>query len=135
MTLLPEPASANAQSGVNVVHTDLCAVVCAGSAGVHAALVAPHAHESTRLAVAFALAGVALGLAAVALAVAPRAGVVGAAAALLLSVALAYLLSRTTGIPGLTVHQEPFDALGVATSLGEAAAAVTAWRHLTARRH
>ena len=134
MTLLPASASANAQSRGNV-RTDLCAVVRAGSAGVHAALVLPHSHGSTRLGVAFALAAVALGLAAVALAVAPDAGVVEAAAALLLSVALAYLLSRTAGIPGLTDHHEPFDPLGVATTLGEAATAVMAWRHLTARRH
>ena len=44
------------------------AVVCAASAGVHAALVLPHSHESASLAVAFAVSAVALAMAGVALA-------------------------------------------------------------------
>ena len=113
----------------------MCAVVCAASAGVHAALILPHAHESTRLAVAFALATVALVVAAVALALGPIPAVSGSVATLLLAVAVAYLLSRTTGIPGLTEHQEPFDPVGVVISCLELAAAVVAARQTNPRRH
>ena len=115
--------------------SDVCAVVCAASAGVHAALIVPHAHESTRLAAVFALATAALVLAAVALALGPATAASGAAAALLAAVAGAYVLSRTAGIPGLTQHQEPFDPVGVVISCLEVAAAVVAVRHPNPRRH
>lgn len=108
---------------------DASAVACAAAAGVHAALVLPHAHESGRLAAAFVLATVALGVAALALALAPGPEVYAASAAVLLAVALAYLLSRTAGVPGLT-HDEPFDVLGVATTSVEATTAVLALRQL-----
>jgi hypothetical protein len=56
-------------------------------------------------------------------------------AALLLVVAAASLLSRTSGLPGLTVHPEPFDILGTVLSSVEVAAAGMAMRQLTPRRH
>jgi hypothetical protein len=58
-----------------------------------------------------------------------------AVACLLIAVALAYLLSRTTGIPGLTEHQEPFDTFGAVVSLLEVAAAVMAVRRSNPRRY
>jgi len=90
--------------------------VCAASAGVHAALVVPHSHESASLAVAFAVSAVALAMAAVALAVDAGPTVTTVVALLLVGVAAAYALSRTTGIPGLTVHPEPLDAFGTVVS-------------------
>ncbi len=135
MTLSTPPSSAPAASRVNVADSDLCAVVCAASAGVHAALIPPHAHESTRLAVAFSLATVALVAAAVALSREPSPAVSAAVGVLLLAVAAAYFLSRTTGIPGLTQHQEPFDPVGVVISLLELAAAFVAVRQPNPRRH
>lgn len=134
MTLSPTPSSAVAPGGVNVTRLDLCAVVCAGSAGVHAALVTPHAAESTAMALAFAAASVALAAAAAGLVLVPTATSTAVTAALLLAVATAYLLSRTAGLPGLTVHTEPFDILGTVVSSLEVAAALVVLRHPT-RRH
>ena len=138
MVLSTTPSSASAEPRVNAREhrwdADLCAVVCAASAGVHGALVAPHAAESSRMAAAFALATVALAVAALEMALAPRPEVAAAVAALLLLVAVAYVLSRTSGIPGLTEHPESFDPLGVGTSLLEVTAAVVAVRHLNRRR-
>jgi hypothetical protein len=125
----PTAVSSSTDATVDRDLADASAVACAAAAGVHAALVLPHAHESGRLAAAFVLATLALGIASLALATAPGPEVYAASAAVLLAVALAYLLSRTTGLPGLA-HDEPFDVLGVATSSVEAATAVLALRQL-----
>ena len=128
-------SSTVASSQVNVGGAELCAVVCAASAGVHGALVVPHAGESTRMATAFTVATVALTIAALGLALMPTPVGLASAATLLLAVASAYLLSRTRGIPGLTDQPEPFDPLGVAVSVLEMAAAVVAVRQSNPRRH
>src|SRR3954451_6382259 len=113
----------------------LVALVAAGSAGVHAALVPEHLHESTVLGVAFAGSAVALALVAVAIRTpghdtwAPA-----ATAAVLLATAAAYLLSRTTGLPGLITDPEEVDLLGVVTSFAEVVAAAAAL-HLSRRDH
>ena len=102
--------------------------VCAASAGVHAALVVPHSHESAGLAVAFAVSAVALAVAAVALALDAGPAVTTVVALLLTGVAAAYALSRTTGIPGLTVHPESLDVFGTVVSCLELmAAAALVW--------
>ena len=62
------PASSRLVSGRTA---DLCALACAGSAGVHGALVVPHAEESTPMAAAFVAAAVALAMAAAAVAMRP----------------------------------------------------------------
>jgi len=80
------------------------------------------------MAVAFALATVALGSAALGLALSPSPAVSAASAALLSATAIAYLVSRAGGIPLLGQHKEPFDTLGVATSVLEVTAAVVAWQ-------
>lgn len=113
---------------------DVCALVCAGSAGVHAALVVPHARESTTLAVAFALTALVLAVIAVRHVVAPSPAVTLVGAGVLLAVATAYLLSRTTGLPVLTHHIEPFDLFGTVVSLVEATTAAAVVRQLL-RRH
>ena len=104
------------------------------SAGVHAALVGPHAAESTVLAFAFAVAAASLAAAAGMQVVSPSPGSARAGAALLSTVAAAYLLSRSVGIPGLIDHPEPFDVLGSVTTCLEVAAALALVRHLP-RRH
>jgi hypothetical protein len=105
----------------------LVALVAAGSAGVHAALVPEHLHESTALGGAFAVSTVALALVAV-LTRSPRHDrwAPAAAAAVLLATAAAYLLSRTTGLPGLITDPEEVDLLGVVTSSAEVVAAAAA---------
>ena len=103
------------------------AVVCAGSAGVHAALVPEHLHQSAAPGLAFAGSAAALAVAGVATR-APRhdAWAPALAAVVLLGTAVAYVLSRTTGIPGLLPDPETVDPLGVLTTAAEAGAAIAA---------
>lgn len=99
----------------------LLTVVCAASAGVHAGIVPEHLNEAgPRLATTFA--GTAVLLLVVAIfAGRPRydAWAPAAAAVLLVVIALAYLLSRTTGVPGLIAQPEAVDPIGLITSVGE----------------
>lgn len=100
----------------------LVALTCAASAGVHAALVPGHYVEGG------ALLGGAFLLAALLLAGAgllASGGRTAPAATVLAGTALAWLLSRTTGIPGL-LDREPPDPLGVATTVVEVVAALAA---------
>jgi peptidoglycan/LPS O-acetylase OafA/YrhL len=100
----------------------LIAVACAGSAGVHAALVPSHLREGNAP-LAAALAVVAVGLAVVAVAVSSPAhdGWAPPAAVVLLgAIAVAYALSRTSGLPGLVVDPEAVDLAGVLTTVTEA---------------
>jgi hypothetical protein len=135
MALSTASSSALVPSRVTDGPAAFCAVVCAASAGVHGALVVPHARESTQMAVAFALVTAGLLTAAFSEAIASTQVVSTAAAVLLLTTATAYLLSRTSGIPWLTEHPEPFDTLGVVTSFLEVAAAVVTLRQPNPRRH
>lgn len=98
------------------------ALVCAASAGVHAALVPAHLREGTPIGGAFVVS--VLLLAAAALWVRTTPGAAYWVAAVLLAVAGCYLLSRTTGLPPLIPEPEPIDAVGTLTSLAEVAAAV-----------
>ena len=111
---------------VNVQVRGAVALVCAASAGVHAALVPEHYHEAGwALATAFALSSVALAVCA-ALSARPdaRTGLGRHAQVTVLSaVALCYVLSRTTGIPVLVPIPEEPDALGVVTTTAEVLAA------------
>ena len=108
---------------------------CAASAGVHASLTADHLRESLALGAGFALsAGL---LAAVALVVrdpafdswAPL-----AACTVLALTALAYAVSRGSGIPWLVPDPEPLDALGLATTAAELAAVLAAATLLVPRK-
>ena len=99
--------------------------MCAGSAGVHAALIQPHLAESGLLGWAFAAAAAALALAAVFVRH-PRhdSWAIPAATAALCVIAASYLLSRSTGIPVLIVQPEHVDLLGMVTTAAELAGAV-----------
>lgn len=94
--------------------------VCAGSAGVHAALIQPHFLESGLLGSAFAAAAIALALAALVVRQ-PRHGswAIVAATATLCVIAASYLLSRSTGVPLLIVQPEHVDRLGTVTTAAE----------------
>jgi hypothetical protein len=99
--------------------------VCAGSAGVHAALIQPHLAESLPLGLAFAAATVALAVAALTVRQ-PRhdAWAPATATAVLGAIAVSYLLSRTTGIPLLIDEAEQLDPLGAVTTAAELAGAL-----------
>lgn len=99
--------------------------VCAGSAGVHAALIQEHFEESWLLGSAFTVAAVAL--AATALVVRqPRhdSWAIAAATVTLAVIAVSYLLSRSSGIPVLIVQPEHVDPLGTVTTAAELAGAL-----------
>jgi peptidoglycan/LPS O-acetylase OafA/YrhL len=99
----------------------LLVLVCAASAGVHAALAPPHWPEWATSGAAFAAAAVALAACAVALDRRPQSRLaVSAAAALLAGLIGVYLATRLTALPTLADHAEPVDALGLATKLVEA---------------
>ncbi len=109
---------------VNVVLRYVLSLVCAGTAGVHAALVPEHFAEGAPIGTAFLMSAVAS--AAIALAVRrPHhdAWAPAAAAALLLGTAVAYALSRSVGIPLLLDGPESLDLVGALTTLAEIAAA------------
>ena len=99
--------------------------VCAGSAGVHAALIQPHLLESGLLGSAFTAAAIALALAALAVRQ-PRHDpwAIAAATATLCVIAVSYLLSRSTGIPVLIAAPEHVDPLGTVTTAAELAGAM-----------
>ena len=104
-------------------------LVCAASAGAHAGLVPAHLREETRLGVAFLVVVGLLLSAAIAVSRRPMdPRVAGAAALLLFGVALAYLATRTTGIPWLDPEREGIDAVGVVTTLVEVSGLVYALR-------
>lgn len=111
----------------HVVPRYVVTLVCATSAGVHAALVPDHVRESLPLGVAIAVAAVAPALVALALR-RPTHGnrVPLAAIAVLLGIATAYVLSRTTGVPWLITTPEAFDPVGVVTTAAEVLGAVAA---------
>ncbi len=101
--------------------------VCAGSAGVHAALVQSHRVEGGPLpGSAFAAAAAALALAALVVRQ-PRhdSWAPAASAAVLCLIAVSYVLSRTTGLPLLTGQAEQLDPLGTATTAAELIGAVS----------
>ena len=103
-------------------------VVCAASAGIHAALVQPHVEEAGPL-VGDAFAAASLALVVAALTVRqPRhdAWAPIAAAAVLGLIAVGYVLSRTTGIPLLITDREELDPLGVFTTGAELIGALAA---------
>jgi hypothetical protein len=98
--------------------------VCAGSAGVHAALIQPHFLESGLLGSAFTAATIVLALAALVVRQ-PRhdSWAIAAASVLLGVIAISYTLSRSTGIPVLIVQPEHVDPLGTVTTAAEIAGA------------
>ncbi len=110
---------------------------CAASAGAHAGLVPAHLSDEPRLGAAFLIA-VALLLAATA-AVTARPGdrrITGATGLLLVGLMIAYIASRTSGIPVLVPEPEALDAVGIATNVVEALGVLVAfWLILPFGRH
>jgi hypothetical protein len=103
------------------------AFACAASAGAHAGLVPAHLNGEPRLGVAFLVAVVLLLCAAAAVVTRPwDRRITAAAGALLGGLMLAYLATRTTGIPVLDPEPEALDAVGITTNLVEGAGLVAA---------
>jgi len=99
--------------------------VCAGSAGVHAALIQPHFLESGLLGLAFTAAAIALALAALVVRQPRRdSWAIVVATATLCVIAVSYVLSRSAGIPLLIVQPEHADPLGMVTTAAELAGAM-----------
>jgi len=109
---------------VNVGIRHAIVVVCAASAGVHAALVPDHLREGgPRLGGAFVLSAVLAALAAVALRRPQQAAVAKATylatGLMLLGTAAAYVLSRTSGLPFLIPDPEELDPIGAVITAAE----------------
>jgi hypothetical protein len=102
---------------------------CAASAGAHAGLVPAHLQEEPRLGVAFLVAVALLLSALIAVSLRPTDRRVLAGAALVLfGLALAYLATRTIGIPVLDPEREAVDTVGVlTTSIEIAGVAFALW--------
>jgi hypothetical protein len=117
--------------------TQLVVVACAASAGAHAGLAPAHVRSEPRLGVAFAAAAVLLLGGAFALTRRPAERLLATAvAALLGGLILAYVASRTTGIPVLDPAPEGVEAVGVATCLVEALGLASAlWLRQPLGRH
>jgi 4-amino-4-deoxy-L-arabinose transferase-like glycosyltransferase len=108
---------------------ELLCLIAAGavSAGVHAAIAPAHLHEWLPLGASFFAVAALLAAIVAALAMRPfEVRLVGALGALLAAVAAAYLATRLTAIPPLDPEREPFDSLGVGTSLIEVLGAAVA---------
>jgi peptidoglycan/LPS O-acetylase OafA/YrhL len=91
-------------------------VVCAASAGAHAALVPGHLEHEPRLGIAFVAATALLLAVVVALAHRPDDATFGTATALVLAALIgAYAVNVTTGLPWLSDGPEPVDLVGLAT--------------------
>jgi hypothetical protein len=93
---------------------------CAAVAGIHAGLIPEHLREEPRLGVAFAVAAVVLLVVAAGLTFRPREWRAVATAELALGgLAVAYIASRTTGIPWLDPEPEAWDGVGITSVLIE----------------
>jgi drug/metabolite transporter (DMT)-like permease len=117
-----------------VIARDLLIVVCAISAGIHAALAPGHFSEGTAAGVGFLAATLVLAALAIVLTRRPeqRPAVVGAAV-VLAGLLGSYALAATTGLPLLHPDSEPVDGLALGTKAFEAVGLLAA-SHLLRRR-
>jgi len=99
---------------------DLVILMCAISAGIHAALAPDHFREATGAGVGFVAATVLLAVLAVALTVRPGDELAFGATALVFAGLLgSYVLAITTGVPVLHPDVEPVDGLALFTKAVE----------------
>jgi len=105
----------------------LLTFACAASAGAHAGLAPAHLSGEPRLGAAFLVVVALLMATVIAVAARPWDRRITTEAGLLLAgVMLAYLASRTTGVPVLDPEPEALDAVGIATNGVEAVGVVVA---------
>ena len=109
---------------------DILIVVCAISAGIHAALTPEHFAEGKGAGLGFLSATVLLAALAVALTRRPSRATLSASAAVLIGLLASYVLATTTGLPLLHPDVEPVDSLAFATKAVEVVGLVVATRLL-----
>ena len=128
LRLSAPPTVAERSARLTTILRYVVTIVCAASAGVHAALVRPHVDEAgLPLGAAFAAASVALAVAALAVRL-PRhdAWAPVTAGVVLCVIAASYLLSRIAGLPLLITDREELDPLGVLITGAELVGALAA---------
>ena len=108
------------------LRVDIVILVCAISAGIHAALAPAHFEEGTAAGVGFVVAAIALGLAAIALTRNASRYALLATGALLAGLIIVYVPVIATGLPVLHPDQEPVEALALCTKAIEAIGLVVA---------
>jgi hypothetical protein len=113
-------------SGAAAIERDILIVACAVSAGIHAALVPAHLHESVSAGAAFAVAAALLAVLAVALTRSPAPVAAAGAATVFVGLFCAYALAITSGVPLVHAEPERVDGLGVVTKLVETCGLVAA---------
>jgi hypothetical protein len=105
--------------GREAIERDALIVVCAISAGIHAALVPDHLVEGRAAGLAFALAALLLAGAASALTWRLSPSLVAGSAALLAGLLASYVFAITTGVPLLHPEVEPVEGLALFTKAVE----------------
>jgi hypothetical protein len=105
--------------GREAIERDVLIVVCAISAGIHAALVPDHLVEGRAAGLAFALAALLLAGAASALTWRLSPSLVAVSAALLAGLLASYVFAITTGVPLLHPEVEPVEGLALFTKAVE----------------
>jgi hypothetical protein len=99
---------------------DVVILVCAISAGIHAALAPAHFDEGAGAGIGFVVATIALAACAVALTKKPSERALYATGAVLFGLIVSYVLAITTGVPVLHPEVEEVEALAVCTKVIEA---------------
>jgi len=119
-----------------VLTATLVVLAAAVSAGIHAGLVPEHLGEMPLLGVSFIFAVLALLAIGAAVAIRPETQLPASLAAFLFAgLILAYVASRTTGLPALEPEPEPVDAIGIVTVAVQLAGLLAAlWLTRTADR-
>lgn len=113
---------------------DVVVIACAGSAGIHAALVREHLEEGIGPGLGFLVSVVLLTSLVVALARKPGILALAASVAVLAGLIGSYALATTTGVPLLHPEVEPIEGLALATNAIEAVGLVAALHLLGQRR-
>jgi len=108
------------------LRTDVVILVCAISAGIHAALAPEHFHEGAPAGLGFVAATALLALLAVALTYRPSQSALLAAVAVFSGLIVSYALAVTTGVPVLHPERETVDGLALFTKAVEALGLVVA---------
>ena len=108
------------------LRTDALIVICAISAGIHAALAPDHFRETAGAGAGFVAATVVLAVLVVVLTRRPSQAALAAAAVVFAGLIASYALAVTTGIPVIHPDVDPLEGLALATKAIEALGLVLA---------